>query len=149
MQYTFNGAAWIWPVANGIKVIWICRKDDMTDNSDDCMNVVERTKLRVAHARMNFTWVQTNVRSKAGRSQKAVGIFLSYRCLVWSAAEPPLALCQPTLRGGCRRRAPLVRTQVGHTRAAPPRTGSAFQCLWCLLVARSSSGRLYTVRKNK
>lgn len=72
---------------------------------------------------------------------------ISYRCPVWSAAGPLRALCQQTLRDGCRR-APPLRTQVGRTRAAPPRTGSGFQCLWCLLVARSSSGRLYTARQN-
>lgn len=91
-----------------------------------------------------FTWVETKVQSKAGWNKSCGNI--SYRCPVWSAAEPPLALCQQTLRDG-RHRAPPLRTQAGRTQAAPPQTGSGFQCLWCLLGAHSSSGRLYTARK--
>lgn len=113
----------------------------MTGNSDDCMNVVETTKLRVAHAYV----ILPELRKKSNQTQAEVKSCgnISYRRPVWSAAAPPPALCQQTLQDGSHR-APLPRTQAGRTRAAPPQTGSGFRCPWCLLVAHSSSGRLYT-----
>lgn len=111
------------------------------------MNVVESTKLWVAHADVILPERRPKSNQKQAEVKRCGNI--SYRCPVWSAAEPRRALCQPTLRDGYRRRAPPLRTQAGRTRAAPPRTGSGFQCLWCLLAAHSSSGRLYTARKNK
>lgn len=72
----------------------------------------------------------------------------SYHFPVWTSEAPRPVLCQLAHLDG-RLHALLPRRPVAHTPAALPQTGSAFQCLWCLSEARSSSGRLNTARKIK
>lgn len=53
----------------------------MTDNSDDCMNVVETTKLRVAHADVILPELRKKVQSNPGWGQKLWEYFLPPSCM--------------------------------------------------------------------
>lgn len=70
----------------------------------------------------------------------------SYHFPVWTSEAPRPVLCQLARLDG-RLRGPLLRRPVARTLAALPQIGSAFQCLWCLLAARSSLGQSNTARK--
>lgn len=106
---------------------------------------VESKKLKSGTCKCGSTWAGKKPNQKK-HAEVQRWEPVPYRFPVWTSEVPLPVLCQPSHLDG-RLHAPLLRMPVGHTLAALPQTGSGFQCLWCLLEARSSSGRSNTARK--